>query len=136
LGIVIRYTFYTESDDFSYRQTVEESREWLRARGYVTSRIEEPDGTVHAGQDLDDLSDAEIGRWVASASMGIVRRKAEEAGYISFYTERGDEWVSVFADRIQAVGASVEDDQEPDARDEIEGPQWASWTDQEPRFTD
>ena len=69
---------------------------------------------------------------MTAASMGVVRRKAAEQGYISFFTERGDEWVSVFAERIQAIGSSVE----AEAAGDTDDPQWSLWTDEQPRFTD
>jgi hypothetical protein len=131
---VLRFTFYAESDDFSYRQSVDDAREWLRARGMIISIVESLEGRIVGGSNLDDLSEAEVGRWVIGASMGIVRKKAEERGYISFFTDRGDEWVAVFAGRIQAIGSSVE--VETGATDDTEDPQWSMWTEQEPTFTD
>ena len=74
----IRVTFYTPSDDFSYKQSVDDAREWLRSRGKVKSYIHKPDGTVVDGPSLDDIDDDEVARWYAAASLGEVRRKATD----------------------------------------------------------
>jgi hypothetical protein len=128
----IRYTFYTAADDFAYRQSVNDSIAWLKSRGYVQAVVQAPDGTVSPGEKVDDLDDESISRWVASVSMGIVRKKADDGGYIGFRTTSKREWISIFASRIEAIGAQViveDDDLDEGAAIAVD-----VWTDLEPTF--
>ena len=50
-----------------------------------------------------------MARWVAAADLSVIRRKAEEGGQINVRTESG-EWVSILAERVESVGASVVED--------------------------
>jgi hypothetical protein len=107
--LAIRRTYYTPSDDFSTVMGTDDARTWLRSRGFLVSAVIAPDGTRGPGQTLEDLDEEDLARWVAAADLSVIRRKAEEGGQINVRTEDG-EWVSILAERVESVGASVVDD--------------------------
>ena len=110
--MAIRRTFYTPSDDFSYTQSTDDARQWLRSRGYVQSIERSADGLERPGPTLDDLDEADLARWVATATLADVQRQAAEGKYVTFPTSE-TEWVSVIAGRIEAVAAEVVDEPGP-----------------------
>jgi hypothetical protein len=108
----IRLTFYTGSDDFSSHFTIEAARDWIRSRVSGPSVIETASGTS-TGQTVDELNASDLARWLAVLALGEAKR-----GKPLNVLERPGKWVSIRPERVEAVGAEVDDDDgDDDARE-------------------
>lgn len=113
----IEVTFYTPSDDFHSETTADEAREWLRSRGKVLTWVRRPDGSHGPGRHLDELDGSTLARWYAAVSLSEVKEKSEAGRSVNILTTT-EGWVSIRAERIEAIGAEYheidnDEDDEP-----------------------